>query len=123
MLLSKPLFEGANSNETHLIQINNVLGINNEIDSNVSDDENNFNTALFKNKANPQALDLLQKMLVFDPEKRITAEEALAHPFLEDLYSPDDEPSMEYPISSDELAYESSSFSKEEIKEELKFEL
>ncbi|KAI3654962.1 hypothetical protein MP228_000342 [Amoeboaphelidium protococcarum] len=33
----------------------------------------------------PLALDLLEKMLVFDPLKRITAAEALAHPFLKDF--------------------------------------
>jgi len=33
----------------------------------------NFNE-LFKNWKNPDALDLLKKMLIFDPEKRITIE-------------------------------------------------
>jgi len=37
--------------------------------------------------ADPQALDLLQKMLVFDPKKRITADEALNHPFLAEIHS------------------------------------
>jgi serine/threonine protein kinase len=32
--------------------------------------------------ANPLGLDLLSKMLMFDPSKRITAEEALSHPYL-----------------------------------------
>lgn len=31
-------------------------------------------------KANPTALDLLQKLLTFDPAKRIGCEEALKHP-------------------------------------------
>ena len=42
--------------------------------------------------ANPQAIDLLQRMLAFDPAKRITVEEALAHPYLADYHYPDDEP-------------------------------
>ena len=39
-----------------------------------------------------QALDLIDKMLVFDPTKRITVEEALAHPYLASLHDKDDEP-------------------------------
>lgn len=31
-------------------------------------------------QANPQALDLLGKLLAFDPSKRISCEEALQHP-------------------------------------------
>jgi len=34
---------------------------------------------LFKH-ASVDAIDLLSKMLVFDPKKRITVDEALAHP-------------------------------------------
>ena len=37
------------------------------------------------------ALDLLDKMLTFNPNKRITVEEALAHPYLEQYYEPQDE--------------------------------
>jgi len=36
--------------------------------------------------ADPQAVDLLQKMLLFDPRKRITAEEALNHPYLHEVH-------------------------------------
>ena len=39
----------------------------------------------------PLALDLLDKMLTFNPHKRITVEGALAHPYLEQYYDPDDE--------------------------------
>merc|ERR1719166_165266 len=35
----------------------------------------------------PLALDLLQKMLTFDPQKRITAQAALAHPYFSDYTS------------------------------------
>ena len=32
--------------------------------------------------ANPDAIDLLKRMLTFDPVKRITVDEALAHPYM-----------------------------------------
>lgn len=40
----------------------------------------------------PEAIDLLSKMLVFDPRKRITAEQALEHPYLSPYHDPSDEP-------------------------------
>jgi serine/threonine protein kinase len=41
--------------------------------------------------ANPLALDLLEKMLVFNPHKRISVDEALAHPYLKSLHNPNTE--------------------------------
>ena len=38
------------------------------------------------------ALDLLEKMLVFDPRKRITATESLAHEYVSPYHDPTDEP-------------------------------
>ncbi|KAG2383348.1 hypothetical protein C9374_004685 [Naegleria lovaniensis] len=50
-------------------------------------------------EANPEALDLLEKMLSFSPDKRITVKEALKHPYLESMANHmDDE---EEGISSD----------------------
>lgn len=40
----------------------------------------------------PPALDLLEKLLAFSPSKRLSAEEALAHPFLQKFALPTDEP-------------------------------
>jgi len=37
------------------------------------------------------ALDLLRKLTVFDPQHRITVEEALKHPYLAALHFPEDE--------------------------------
>jgi len=37
------------------------------------------------------ALDLLDKMLTFNPFKRVDVETALAHPYLEQYYDPSDE--------------------------------
>ncbi|CAL9728158.1 mitogen-activated protein kinase Fus3p [Monosporozyma unispora] len=48
---------------------------------------------------NPQGIDLLQKMLIFDPRQRITAAEALDHPYLATYHDPTDEPEGE-PIRS-----------------------
>uniref|UniRef100_A0A9J7YK16 mitogen-activated protein kinase n=1 Tax=Cyprinus carpio carpio TaxID=630221 RepID=A0A9J7YK16_CYPCA len=45
--------------------------------------------------ANPLAVDLLEKMLVLDTDKRITASQALAHPYFAQYHDPDDEPEAE----------------------------
>ncbi|KAG8226517.1 hypothetical protein J437_LFUL006907 [Ladona fulva] len=42
--------------------------------------------------ANPLAIDLLEKMLELDADKRITAEQALAHDYLKQYSDPSDEP-------------------------------
>src|SRR3989338_4184177 len=41
--------------------------------------------------ADKSALDLLDKMLQFDPTKRITVEQALAHPYLEGFHDSEEE--------------------------------
>lgn len=46
---------------------------------------------LFPN-ANPDALDLLDRMLAFDPSSRISVEEALQHPYLKIWHDETDEP-------------------------------
>ena len=45
--------------------------------------------------ANPLAIDLLSKMLTFDPAKRISCEQALAHPYFSVWHDPSDEPICE----------------------------
>lgn len=47
---------------------------------------------LFPN-ANPDALDLLDKMLAFDPSSRISVEDALEHRYLQIWHDASDEPS------------------------------
>lgn len=52
-------------------------------------------------QADPLAVDLLQRMLVFDPRKRITVTEALQHPYMAGLYDPRGNPPAQYPINLD----------------------
>lgn len=49
---------------------------------------------LYANIFHP-AVDILEKMLVFDPKTRLTAAEALAHEYLGPYHDPTDEPVAE----------------------------
>lgn len=46
----------------------------------------------------PEAIDVLERSLVFDPRARITAAESLEHPYLRDYHDPDDEPVADEPF-------------------------
>lgn len=48
---------------------------------------------------NEDALDLIDRMLDLNPKTRITIEEAIQHPYLENLHDPDDEPVFEGEIN------------------------
>ncbi|GAA94555.1 uncharacterized protein L969DRAFT_103018 [Mixia osmundae IAM 14324] len=74
-------------------------------------------STIFPN-ANPLAIDLLDKCLTFNPKKRITVEEALAHPYLEPYHDADDEPNAD-PLSIEFFAFDHSPtpLSREELKE------
>ncbi|KAK5775077.1 hypothetical protein PVK06_042944 [Gossypium arboreum] len=52
-------------------------------------------------QADPLAIDLLQRMLIFDPSKRITVTEALQHPYMATLYDPRCNPPARVPINLD----------------------
>ncbi|GJU45978.1 mitogen-activated protein kinase homolog NTF3-like protein [Tanacetum coccineum] len=52
-------------------------------------------------EAQPLAIDLLQKMLVFDPSKRISVDDALHHPYMSTLYSSDMDPPVDVPVDLD----------------------
>ncbi|EDQ87061.1 uncharacterized protein MONBRDRAFT_27550 [Monosiga brevicollis MX1] len=109
MLGSRPLFPGRH----YLDQLNRILSvvgtpsesdlacIRNEkarryVQSQPFSDKVQF-SQLFPG-ADPRALDLLDRMLTFNPDRRITVEEALAHPFLSQYYDPTDEPVAEKPF-------------------------
>ncbi|RWR95535.1 mitogen-activated protein kinase NTF6-like protein [Cinnamomum micranthum f. kanehirae] len=62
----------------------------------------------------PAAIDLVERMLVFDPCKRITVDEALSHPYLSSLHEINEEPICPSPFAFD---FEQASFSEEDIKE------
>jgi mitogen-activated protein kinase 15 len=49
-------------------------------------------------KGGPKALDLLTKLLTFNPTKRLTAEEALEHPYISQFHNPAEEVSCKAPI-------------------------
>jgi len=67
-------------------------------------------------KANPLAIDLLKKIMVFNPQKRITVEDALKHPYLQDLHYPEDEPVRE-PVPSAEFEFEKYNLSLQQLKD------
>ncbi len=60
------------------------------------------------------ALDLLQKMLEFHPDRRITIEKALQHPFLLSLHNPEDEPVSNVTFS---FEFENEDLSREQVKD------
>lgn len=49
--------------------------------------------------ANVQALDLLEKLLTFDPDTRVTIEASLEHAYVAEYHLPEDEPVAQEPFS------------------------
>ena len=70
--------------------------------------------------AEPDAVDLIDKMLVFDPTSRITVEEALSHPYLASLHDVSDEPSASGPF---EFSFEGEAMTEERVRELVHAEL
>jgi mitogen-activated protein kinase 1/3 len=64
--------------------------------------------------ANPLAIDLLEKMLVFNPHKRITVEEALAHNYLRSLHNSKTETECKKPF---DFEFEKTHMTKEVIQQ------
>jgi serine/threonine protein kinase len=77
-------------------------------------EEGHFNDT-FAN-CDPVAVDLLKKMLLYDPEERITIEDALKHEFIGDLHYAPDEPTT-VPVSAFDFDFEMYDLTIEEQKE------
>ncbi|KAF2835246.1 kinase-like protein [Patellaria atrata CBS 101060] len=103
MLRQKPIFPGRD--HVHQLQIiTDLLGSPSDDVIHMISSENTrkFVESLPKREpqplstvfegADPLAIDLLEKMLVMDPRKRIDASQALAHPYLAPYHDPSDEP-------------------------------
>jgi ankyrin repeat protein len=52
-------------------------------------------------EATPLAIEMIDRLIDYDPAGRMTAEEALAHPYLEALHQPDEEPVADGPCELD----------------------
>lgn len=118
LLGRKPMFPGEDYIH-QLTLINQLLGTPNEEDLEFIESEKakkfmrgqeykaRVPLATLYPKANPLAVDLLEKMLIFNPAKRISVVEALAHPYMASLSNPDDEPEcptkFEFENESDDL--------------------
>lgn len=102
MLSNRPIFPGKH----YLDQLNHILGVlgspsEEDLQCIINEKARNYlQTLPYKPKvpwaklfpnADPRALDLLDKMLTFNPHNRYSVEEALSHPYLEQYYEPDDE--------------------------------
>ncbi|XP_078535237.1 mitogen-activated protein kinase 12 [Lissotriton helveticus] len=106
MFTGRPLFKG-NDHLDQLTEIMKVTGTPTQdfVQKLESADAKNYIKSLPKVQkkdfaavlkyANPLAVSLLEKMLVLDADKRVTAAIALAHPYFEQLQDVDDEPEAE----------------------------
>lgn len=65
----------------------------------------------------PLGLDLLKKMLLFDPRKRITVDQALDHPYLEGLASENEQGEPAEPVEFADFEFEQHDLSTEQMKD------
>uniref|UniRef100_A0A915Q630 Mitogen-activated protein kinase n=1 Tax=Setaria digitata TaxID=48799 RepID=A0A915Q630_9BILA len=52
----------------------------------------------FLTNSDPQAIDLIQRLLIFAPHKRLNVDQCLVHPYVLQFHSPVDEPALNYDI-------------------------
>lgn len=109
MLLTRPLFPGA-STMNQLEKIVEVCGAPDTrsvesmrspfaqtmLDSIVAHGRKIQLSDIFQGSVSRDAISLLEMCLNFNPTKRCTAEQALAHPYVAEFHNPDDEPSYPY---------------------------
>ncbi|CAH2286326.1 mitogen-activated kinase 15 isoform X2 [Pelobates cultripes] len=110
MLLGKPLFPGTSTiNQIERIMNvipppsqEDVMAIKSEYGSSVISRMGSRRRVtlqeLLPPTSPPEALDLLNRLLVFNPDKRLTAEEALQHPYVRRFHSPVREPALDYDV-------------------------
>ncbi|XP_047322017.1 mitogen-activated protein kinase 19-like [Impatiens glandulifera] len=127
VLTGKPLFPGK-SVVHQLDLITNLLGTpsSDTITGVRNDKARKYLTSMRKKNpvgftekfpnADPLALNLLKRLLAFDPKDRPTAEEALADPYFKGLAKIEREPSCQ-PISKLEFEFERRRVTKEDIRE------
>ncbi|NXQ40722.1 MK15 kinase, partial [Catharus fuscescens] len=110
MLLGKPLFPGT-STMNQIEQIlrvipapspEDILALKSEYKASVINHMSSRQRVAFEEIFPPStplpALDLLKKLLVFNPDKRLTAEEALQHPYVSRFHCPSREPSLDFDV-------------------------
>ncbi|KAM3909881.1 mitogen-activated protein kinase 15-like [Leptodactylus fuscus] len=110
MLLGKPLFPGTSTiNQIERIMSvipapspEDVLAIKSEYGASVISRMNARQRTplleLLPLSCPPEAIDLLSKLLVFNPDKRLTADAALEHPYVRRFHSVAREPALDYDV-------------------------
>ena len=124
LLGRQPLFPGDNYLD-QIQKIISVLGSPNEADLSFLKNEKqkafvnklarrtSQSFAVMFPNANPVAVDLLEKMLMFSPNKRYTVEQCISHPYFEGLHDPEQEPTSENLFS---YAFDEGDITKEKMR-------
>ncbi|KAJ3796519.1 CMGC/MAPK protein kinase [Lentinula aff. detonsa] len=115
LLMGKPLFKGKDFDYSYVDQLNKILNVLGTPDDAVirkisSEKAQAYVRSLPLKRTVPlkkiiphadnQALDLLKRMLSFDPDERITVSEALEHPWLASYHDVTDEPECKQPFDA-----------------------